>query len=527
MRDSVADSQKMVIFIPMTGFISGGSGPRPRRPPLRFVHLHERLQHLPMVRVVVPFAAGIAAAGLWHAPLAAVLGGMVLCGALALRLRSQLYTALSLVLFGFAVAMLHAPARTVPCGTFTDFELLLEGPSVDRGGYRSAEARIRAWRDPVSGGWRVASESIVVRADSGLCLRAGDRIVCSGSVRPFADRYPDYRRRMIRRGFAGTFRLARDRIFSVRPAPARTLQTRAVERLGRLPLSPRAQALCRAMAAGDRSGLPPAVRTAYSRSGLAHLLAVSGLHVGIVFMLVNVLLWGVPALWPRRGHLVRNGLAVALIWLYAAVAGFSPSVVRAAIMFSMLQLSLASASVYAGLNALAAAAFVMLLFRPSWLGDLGFELSFAAVAAILAWGVPICRRLRTHRWWIDFPVATAVVSAVATVATAPLVSHAFGAVPLYGLAVNPAAIVLAYVVVSAGVVWMAMPVAWLAPLFAAVLETAARWLDGLAVWASALPWAAVEWRLTTVQTVGCYLFFLVATLAAACRSPKKSVSLPR
>lgn len=511
----------------MTGSVSGDSGPRTPRLNFRFVHLHDRLQHLPMVRAVVPFAAGIAAAVRWNVPLAAALGGMALCGVLALRLRSQLYTALSLFLFGFAIALLHAPAHTVPCGVRTDFELVLNTASAARGGYHACEAQIRAWRDPESGGWHAASELVVVRADSGLRLRAGDRIVCSGSVRPFAERYPDYRRRMIRRGFAGTFRLTRERVFSVRQAPSRTLHARAVGRLCRLPLSAEARALCRAMAAGDRSELSPAVRTAYSRSGLAHLLAVSGLHVGIVFALVNALLRVVPVLWPRRGHLVRNGLAVALIWLYAAVADFSPSVVRAAVMFSMLQLALAAASVYAGLNALAAAAFLMLLFRPSWLGDLGFELSFLAVAAILAWGVPICRRLRTHRWWIDFPVATAVVSAVAAVATAPLVSHAFGTVSLCGLVFNPAAIVLAYVVVFAGVLWMAMPVGWLAPLFAAVLETAARWLDGLAVWASSLPWAAAEWRLTAAGAVGCYLFFLFATLAAACRSPKKSVSLPR
>ena len=101
-------------------------------------------------------------------------------------------------------------------------------------------------------------------------------------------------------------------------------------------------------------------RPAYSRSGLSHLLAVSGLHTGIVFALVNLLLWWLPLL--RRGHLLRNLLAAACIWIYVAAAGFPPSAVRTAVMFTMLQSALASASEYNGLNALAAAAFGMLLW---------------------------------------------------------------------------------------------------------------------------------------------------------------------
>ena len=104
-----------------------------------------------MVRAVVPFAAGIAAAVRWNVPLAAALGGMALCGVLALRLRSQLYTALSLFLFGFAIALLHAPAHTVPCGVRTDFELVLNTASAARGGYHACEAQSRSSFGPTAG----------------------------------------------------------------------------------------------------------------------------------------------------------------------------------------------------------------------------------------------------------------------------------------------------------------------------------------------------------------------------------------
>lgn len=144
-------------------------------------------------------------------------------------------------------------------------------------------------------------------------------------------------------------------------------------------------AVCRAMVTGDRSGITQELRTAYSRSGLSHLLAVSGLHTGIVFALINLMLWWLPLL--HRGHLVRNLLATVCIWLFVAAAGFPPSAVRAAVMCTMLQFALASASEYVALNALAAAGFGMLLWNPAWLGDISFQLSFIAVAAILVWGV--------------------------------------------------------------------------------------------------------------------------------------------
>lgn len=480
-----------------------------------------------MLRTVIPFAAGIGAAMYADLPPALTVAGVVVCGVAALAARSSLYTAAMLFAFGFAAAQLHDVPSGVPLNAGADFDLVVETPPAPRGGYVSATGRLRALRDPASGAWRAVSGKIVLWADTALHLDAGQRIVCSGRIRPFSSRHESYRRLMLRRGYAGTLSLRKRQLLLSEQIPSSSLHRWAVERLNRLRLAPKERALCNAMAAGDRSGLTPALRNAYARSGTSHLLAVSGLHVGIVFSLVNLLLWGLPALWPRRGHFVRNAGAIALIWCYAAVADFPPSVVRAAVMFSALQFALASASVYAGLNILAATAFVMLLFRPAYLGDISFQLSFLAVGAILAWGVPLCRRLRTGRWWIDWPAAALIVGGVSALATAPLVSHTFGVVSIVGLAVNPAAILLAHVVVFGAVVWIALPIAPLAPAFGAVIGTAARWLNNLSEAAASLPGGAFDIRLTSAGTAACYAVFLAATLLAACRNPKKAVSLPR
>ena len=180
------------------------------------------------------------------------------------------------------------------------------------------------------------------------------------------------------------------------PAGTNRLHEAASERIRRLHLPPDAEAVALAMAAGDQTELTPERRAPYARTGTAHVLAVSGLHVGMVFLYVNLLLGALALL--HRGHLLRNAAAIAVIWLFAAAAGLSPGTIRAAVMFTALQLALATTSRYAGVNILSAAAFGMLLWRPSYLFHVGFQLSFLSVAAILLWGIRLYRRLRTPRW---------------------------------------------------------------------------------------------------------------------------------
>ena len=483
-----------------------------------------KLDRMPMLKAVVPFAAGILAADRFALPLWFLAGTFLLSGVSALLLRSPLCTLAMLFTAGFGAAQLRDTGRTVPYGVYTAYELSVEGIPADRGRYASAEATVTAWRDPADGTWHPAGDRVTLHADSLTALHPGERLRCRGTVRPLRGGAESYRRLMTRRGFAGTIWLSERTILERLPARNTALHLHAAERMGRLRIPGDAGAVCRAMTAGDRSGITPELRAAYSRSGLSHLLAVSGLHTGIVFALVNLLLWWLPLL--RRGHLLRNLLAAACIWIYVAAAGFPPSAVRAAVMFTMLQSALASASEYNGLNALAAAAFGMLLWNPAWLGDISFQLSFAAVAAILAWGVPLCRRLRTRRRALN-PITDALaVSLAATLATAPLVSHTFGIVPLAGVVVNPAAILLGSVVVLAGALWMLLPVGWAAPAFECVLSHTAEGLNALARVTADLPCAAAEYALGGGATAAAYLFFALATAAAWSAEPKKSVHLP-
>ena len=486
--------------------------------------LRNRLDRMPMLKALVPFAAGIVLSGYGSLPLWFLTGAFLLSGATALLMRSSAATLGMLLTAGFAAAQLRTSEPDIPVGVHTSFELRIGEMPADRGRYATATARVEAWRDPVRGTWHPASSHIRLYADSLTRIDGGERILCRGTVRPFRQGSESYRKLMRRRGVAGTLWLAHNNLLERLPVGERTLHLRASERLARLPLTGDAAAVVRAMTAGDRSGLTPKLRTAYSRSGLSHLLAVSGLHTGIVFVLINLLLWWLPLL--RRGHLLRNLLAAAAVWCFVAAAGFPPSAVRAAVMCTLLQAALASASEYVALNALAAAAFGMLLWNPAWIGDVSFQLSFAAVAAILAWGVPLCRRCHTRWRAVNLLADAYLIGLAATLGTAPLVSHLFGIVPLAGLLINPAAIALATVVVFGGALWLLLPLAPLAAPLAWAVGTAAEGINALARLVAALPGGAAEYTLGSLPTAGIYLLLAAGTLAAWCREPKKNVLLP-
>ena len=474
-----------------------------------------RLDRMPVLKLLVPFAVGIALAGRYQLPLWFLAGAFVCTGVMALLFRSQAAAVGMLLTAGFAAAQLRTPSPTVPRDIGTTYEITVEGFPADRGRYATADASVAAWRDPADGHWHPSDARVRLYVDSLTDLRPGERFRCRGTVRPFRSGAESFRLLMRRRGYAGTLWVSERTILERLPQQSAGLHRTAVERLARLPMAPEA--------AAERRGITPELRARYSRSGLSHLLAVSGLHTGIVFVLINAVLWWLPLL--RRGHLLKNLLAAGAVWLFVAAAGFPPSAVRAAVMCTVLQAALASTSEYVGMNALATAAFGMLLWNPNWFGDISFQLSFLAVAGILAWGVPLCRRCRTRWKGLNIVIDAYLIGLAATVATAPLVSHTFGIVPLAGLAVNPLAIALAGVVVFGGVLWMLAPVGVLAPAFGFVTGTAAGWINALARLTASLPGGAADYTLGGWQTTVLYLVFVLATAAAWSAEPKKSVPL--
>lgn len=217
-----------------------------------------------------------------------------------------------------------------------------------------------------------------------------------------------------------------------------------------------ARSIQQALLLGDRSAVDDAYRTSFAATGLMHLLAVSGLHVLLVGMLAYQLLR--PLLmrlgWSRRRvDRTRAAATLLLLLAYMALTGMRPSVVRATLMATLLIGGTLTQRVYAPLNALGAAALVLLWIRPAALYDAGFQLSFAAVLGIVLFNpklMALCPDTLTHGATRRFFTQSVTVSAAALVGTTPFLLLHFGFVAGAGLLLNVIAIPLTALALSAG-----------------------------------------------------------------------------
>ena len=151
--------------------------------------------------------------------------------------------------------------------------------------------------------------------------------------------------------------------------------------LGRLLPDGDELSVLQALSIGDKSGLGRDLRAAYRESGAMHLLALSGLHVGLVYALLGWLLR--PLGGGRTVRLLRSMLILGLLWTYAVITGLSGSISRAVLMITFYEVSGLLSGDRDALSALAGSALLLMLFRPESPRDIGFQLSYTAVLSIL------------------------------------------------------------------------------------------------------------------------------------------------
>ena len=252
---------------------------------------------------------------------------------------------------------------------------------------------------------------------------------------------------------------------------------------------------------GDDAGLSPALKTAFRRSGLYHLLAVSGQNVVLIAggVLLLALLLGLPR---AVGHLG----ALAAIGGYVLAVGPQPSVVRAAVAGGAVSVAWLAGRQRDGWHVLLLGAVVLLAWSPYALFDPGFQLSFAAVAAIYALAPPLTELLEGYPLPAPLRLAAAV-STVCTVATAPVLALRFGSVPVLGVLANVAVepvvglllgLALAAAALDAVVPAGASALAWADGWIAAYVAACARLV-------SAVPFAQLSGAAATAAAAGALL----------------------
>ncbi len=312
--------------------------------------------------------------------------------------------------------------------------------------------------------------------------------------------------------------------------------------------SPDAAAVLGALIVGARGSLSPDLREAFNRSGLAHLLAISGLHVGMVAAAVfGPAAWSLAWLPPlrRRGWVRKGaaGFAFAAVLGYAHLAGLSPATQRALLMSSAFLMTYWVSRRHDWANALAVAGLIILLAAPPVVLGPSFQLSFAAVASIMG-GMHLyrpaaaqageSRRVRARKYFLTL----LWVSLLATTGTLPLVMFYFNQAPLAGPAANLFAVpVVGGIVLPAGLLgvllsplsdmlaglcWQAAALTLEALLFVirkvaawppAAVKTVTPTLFEIALWAGFMA-LVFNWRRRRLRSAGLAVLLTAAVLDA-------------
>ncbi len=192
--------------------------------------------------------------------------------------------------------------------------------------------------------------------------------------------------------------------------------------------SPRESGVAKALLIGDKSDIDESTRLAYTSTGAVHVLAVSGLHTGVIALIVVTLM---RRLLRKRLPWVQFLVLLLSLWAYAALTGYSPSVMRSAVMFGVVFAGQLFRQDPNGLNNLGIAAVITLLFDPRLLFTLGFQLSYLAVAGIMVFYPQIRRILATESAWANKVTELVAVSLAATIGTLPVTIFYFHQFPVY------------------------------------------------------------------------------------------------
>ncbi len=235
--------------------------------------------------------------------------------------------------------------------------------------------------------------------------------------------------------------------------------------------------LLKAMLFDDRDMLDGELTEAYAQTGIVHIIAISGGHITIFFVLVAFLLGWIR---HKKYRWIKYIAAIPLIWIYVVVAGAPPSAVRAATMFSILGIGFALQKTPNGINQLLAAAFLLLVVEPMWLYSIGFQLSFVAVLSIMLFYRPV------YKWWS--PVnkiarmlwGAVAVSIAAEILVAPLVIYYFHLFPLQFIVANVLAYLFMGVILVLGMLLIAVSSVYpVAHFIAEVTTLLSNWFNKL------------------------------------------------
>ncbi len=393
---------------------------------------------------------------------------------------------------GAILPLLHAPADPFPTAARTFSVRFCDTPRPTPKCYKSVAEVTSVDGHPSHG-----KVLLYIRQDSAAAsLRYGDSL--SIAARPQSPRNWrsdfDYRRYLRRKGILWQCyvpsdcwqTLAHDSTFSLL-GWSKGIQLRMVGRIRQSNLTLRQQGIAEALLLGWRDDVDEATQQQFRDAGITHLLCVSGLHVGIVAWLAGAALFFLGR--KRWQRVVKGIVQIGVVWLFVLLTGMAPSTLRAGVMFSLLLIGDMLQRQPNSLNSLCTSMLLLLLIKPMLLFDVGFQLSYAAVAGIVLLNQPLQQLLpHSSKWYLWLPQKAwqlICLSTSAQLATLPLVLYHFHQFPLYFLIANLTVVPFAGVLLASVLLMLLVGGGWATTLLRYELVA----VDRLTRWISSLPHA--------------------------------------
>jgi competence protein ComEC len=244
--------------------------------------------------------------------------------------------------------------------------------------------------------------------------------------------------------------------------------------------------LAAALLIGYRYGLDKEMVNDYMQTGIVHIIAISGMHLALIY---GSLLWCLQWLPAQRFYSILKGiLIIILLWGFTLLTGASASVLRAAVMFTVVTIGKffldRESSTY---NQLALSAFLLLCYDPAFIRDIGFQLSYLAVLGIMICNKRLYKVLSFKRTWLRKIWEASALAIAAQAVTFPLCLYHFGQFPLYFLPANLLAVPLSTVILYAEMVLMCVQTHWLG----ACLQWLMMVMNMVIAWIGHLPGALI------------------------------------
>jgi competence protein ComEC len=281
--------------------------------------------------------------------------------------------------------------------------------------------------------------------------------------------------------------------------------------------------LAEALLIGYKNDLDKTLVQSYTKTGVVHVIAISGLHLGLIYLILLLLLK--PLDRSRYVKWLKPLLILSGLWAFALMAGAQPSILRSAVMFTFIIAGESISKRTAVLNNLALSAFCLLCYNPFWLWDVGFQLSYTALLSIVIFMKPIYRLFYIKNKCLDYIWQLNAVTLAAQILTTPISIYHFHQFPVYFMLTNIVAVPLSSIILTGEIV---LCVVSFSSFIAEPAGNLLRWMigcmNGYIETIESLPFAV--WESLQVSLPQTILLYIIVAAAGSGMMQKRKTALP-